>query len=335
MSAEWTVPTFSGTAMGGSPSAARVAMFELCRAVNERQTALDITKSQFYKADGTLGSDLTVDDFIDMHSSGPDTYAKRNLKTIRDAIISMVDNGYFSVSSGSPTELTKTALESAIGTDIDANPIRPQEARYWQAMKDALDILIHARRLVAVDMSDATAINRGYPTAPPDGRSLVSTTDAWSNMSVDTETFPGEWWFKPYLYLQAQYFRPSVVRAATAMWKTSNAKITTDFAGTLIALFVTTINTISPNFSGTGAVTSTLLEPFDLSDLVDSISFDLHPASIAGVSLSGTVAFDIQCEVPASIPFSGGVDAEGVAKINVSSSIWCFDLNSVISNLSP
>lgn len=139
----WTVPTYAGTYMGGLPSNARSAMFELCRAVNERQAALAITKTTFYKANGTLAVDLTMADLLNIRTTGTASYGFQNLKKVRDAIISMVNAGYFTETSGLSDIWTKANLETAIGTDLDADPIRPQEARYWQAMQDALDLLIY------------------------------------------------------------------------------------------------------------------------------------------------------------------------------------------------
>jgi len=58
--------------MGGSPSAARTAMFELCRAVNEREGAAAQTKTEFYKADGSEAADLTSADLALIPCAGAD-----------------------------------------------------------------------------------------------------------------------------------------------------------------------------------------------------------------------------------------------------------------------
>jgi len=140
----WTIPTYAGTYMGGSPSNARTAMFELMRGVNERQGALGLTKTEFFKSDGSESADLSISDLINIRTTGVDSYSFLNLKRIRDAIIDLVNGGYFTETSGQSAILTKASLETAISGDLDPDPIRPQEARFWQVMQDALDRLIYA-----------------------------------------------------------------------------------------------------------------------------------------------------------------------------------------------
>lgn len=174
----WSVPTYSGTYMGGSPNNVRTAMFELCRGVNERQAALSITKTQFRKATGTLATDITMSDLLGMFATGSN--AKENLTRIRDAIISMANSGKFTTTSGGTTVWTKAAMESALGTDLDADPLRLQEARYWQAMQDALDLLIYGKIDITGPSTYTGASSRRTAT------SFVSKGAAWSAALVAT-----------------------------------------------------------------------------------------------------------------------------------------------------
>jgi hypothetical protein len=91
----WTVPTYAGTYMGGTPSNARTAMFELCRAVNERQAALALTKTEFFKADGTEAADITLADILNIRAAGVESNAEKNLKRVRGAIIAMLAGASF------------------------------------------------------------------------------------------------------------------------------------------------------------------------------------------------------------------------------------------------
>lgn len=177
----WSIPTYAGTYMGGSPSAARVALFELCRAVNERQDAVGITKTQFYKADGTLASDVASADFAGIQASGPGCNAFLNLKKIRDAVVAMANSGKFTTTSGGTTVLTKALLETAIGDDIDADPIRPQEARFWQAMQDALDALIYGKAVVTPATSWTGASQLRAASGSP-----ATMQAAWASAIADT-----------------------------------------------------------------------------------------------------------------------------------------------------
>jgi len=157
----WTVSTYAGTKMGGQPSNARTAMFELMRGVNERQGAVNITKTQFYKTDGTLGSDLASSDIAEIEAFPPSQRAFLNLKKIRDAIIAMSNSGKFTTTTGGSTQWTKATLETAIGTDLDADPIRTQEARFWQAMQDALDLLKFGRLAFSGTLSGTSMKREG------------------------------------------------------------------------------------------------------------------------------------------------------------------------------
>lgn len=170
----WTVPTYAGTYMGGAPSNARIALFELMRGVNERQGAMAITKTKFYKTDGTQASDLSMSDIQGIRATGVESNVEKNLKRVRDAIISMLDAGYFTEASGSAVAWTKSSMEIEIGADLDAGPIRPQEARFWQAMQDALDRMIYSCR--EVDPDDTI----GYDFSPTWSKNAyVALQDAW------------------------------------------------------------------------------------------------------------------------------------------------------------
>lgn len=158
-------------------------MFELCRAVNERQAALDLTKTQFFKADGTEAADITLADLLNIEAMGVDCYAFQNLTRVRDAIISMVNGGNFTETSGRSDLWTKANLETAIGADLDADPIRPQEARYWQAMQDALDLLIYG-------FANAVAPGVYYDQDSSLGRDATG-QDAWDNRHDETITVFG------------------------------------------------------------------------------------------------------------------------------------------------
>lgn len=145
--------------MGGQPSNARIAMFELCRALHERQDALGYTKTPIIKADGTSGTSITMDDLQNIRCSGENSYAEQNLGAIRGAIIQMVGGtGYsrFTTTSGGTTLYTKAQLETDIGFDLDSGPTRAQQASFWQGLQDAFDRLIYGHSIIDVSFSAAT-----------------------------------------------------------------------------------------------------------------------------------------------------------------------------------
>jgi hypothetical protein len=116
------------------------------------------------------------------------------LKRVRGAIIAMLAGAsfdpVFTTTSLGNTALTKAAVETAIGTDLDANPIRPQEARYWQAMQDALDLMIYARRyrgeLVNPAWVGISAARMTWDVYSASGSPPRQT--AWTTMLADSPT---------------------------------------------------------------------------------------------------------------------------------------------------
>lgn len=156
----WSIPTYDGVYALGSPSNYRIAMFELCRAINEREAALGFgvgiapALTSFRKTDGTLAANLTMDDLLNLPCVGPpQPYAKQNMNAITNWITARCV--LFTESSGYSAPFTVPSLEAAIGDSIDY-PTRVNEARWWQSVQDALDLLIHAWGKMPIDANLTT-----------------------------------------------------------------------------------------------------------------------------------------------------------------------------------
>lgn len=180
----WTISTYAGTYMGGNPSNARTALFELCRAVNERQDAIAQAKTQFYKADGTEAADLVTGDLANIRATGINSYAYLNLERVRLWIVDSVNAGYWTETTGRGTVWTLANLESDIGHTLSSAAERPQDAGYWQALQDALDRLIYARRKFGL------VDNSGQTRRQQFGSILSTPTLAWDSMAAASETAP-------------------------------------------------------------------------------------------------------------------------------------------------
>ncbi len=174
----WTVTTYAGTRAIGSPSSYRTCMFELIRGIREREavngTIPGHSIKTFYKATGT-----PVSGTISMADLNMLTLARAeyNLKNIRDSILSFIASGVFYTDDTFATQWTKALMETDIGTDLDADPAKPNEARYWQAMQDSLDRLIYQR--VAVSPSNKDSLNKfDAATGTPQ--------DVWDSMLADS-----------------------------------------------------------------------------------------------------------------------------------------------------
>lgn len=186
----WTISTFAGLKANGIDSNWRVAGFELFRALNERQAAIGFAKTQFYKADGSQASDVTYAQLDGLKTSvGAGGRAITNMTRLQSGITAMVTAGRFTVASGRSTAWSLATLEAAIGTSLHDAPDGPVDTRFWQAQKDALDLLIYAKQFVFTS-SDLTGLDDGghlQNSAPPSPVPLPGSTpdftieDAWAD----------------------------------------------------------------------------------------------------------------------------------------------------------
>lgn len=117
-------------------------MFELCRAINEREACLGRALTTFFKADGTLTANPTMDDLFKLPCTGLNSLAQRNMTKITNAISGMCRA--FTTTSGGATEYTTASLSAAVGGGLYDNPAKANEAAWWQKKQDALDLLIYA-----------------------------------------------------------------------------------------------------------------------------------------------------------------------------------------------
>jgi len=178
----WSIPTYAGQYALGSPSKLRTGLFELCRAVNEREAALGFTDgdlnplgriTKFTKTNGTTAINVSMADILNLPCTGINSYAETNMKLISGRIKSLCPA--FTTISGGTTPYTVSSLETAIGASLD-NPTRFNEARWWQACQDALDLLIHPWGY----MARTSRSTSGY-TYTGSGITHSTVAAAWSN----------------------------------------------------------------------------------------------------------------------------------------------------------
>jgi hypothetical protein len=184
----WTHETFAGLRGTGQPSAWRVAMFELCRAVNERQAAHGFTKTLWVAADETETADISMDELYLLRITGITNRFELNCTRIMAAIKTMTP--FFSESSGISNAWTVSSLQTAVGlgTFIDT-PARAQQALFFQQCKDALDLLIYGRRSLGLNLGAFDFTTRDFYT----GGNSTSAQTAWEQVLADTpDTFGGQ-----------------------------------------------------------------------------------------------------------------------------------------------
>lgn len=115
-------------------------MFELCRAVNEREAAIGLAKTTWRTNTGLFTADITMDQLELLNFRAG---ASTNLTKIQAAVVALIATGLFTETSGGTDVWTLATVEAEIGTDLSSVQIKPTEARFWQAQQDALDLLIY------------------------------------------------------------------------------------------------------------------------------------------------------------------------------------------------
>ncbi len=144
----WSIPDYSGLKANGPSSNWALGMFELCRAVNEREGGSGLIKTPWYRADGSQAADLTLSDFLGLKTSGV-SKVETNLKRIQTAIKGLCGDHplgtTFVTAFNGDTAMTVSALEGLIGSSFLSEPHNALDSAYWQQLQDALDHLLYFR----------------------------------------------------------------------------------------------------------------------------------------------------------------------------------------------
>lgn len=181
----WSITDYSGLKANGPDSNWRLGMFELCRAVNERQFG---SKTEFFKGDGSHGANVTYGDLFGLNSS--ESQCGANLSLIQSTIVSMCTG--FTQTSGGDDFWTKALLEAAIGESLSESATGPLDSRYWNAQRLALDKLLYIQAVEdATFVSGTGSRSRILFEDPP---WFPNTGDeAWGDLSYYTgsRTTPG------------------------------------------------------------------------------------------------------------------------------------------------
>lgn len=84
------------------------------------------------------------------------TQSKENLEKVQTAIVALINTGKFIESGLDVYDLA--TIESEIGTDLQTDPARQMEARFWQAQQDALDLLVYSYHEVTREPNPTFAV---------------------------------------------------------------------------------------------------------------------------------------------------------------------------------
>lgn len=187
----WTYPTYTNTLAIGTSGSIKYGMFELSRAINERQGLVGITKTQWYKADGTQAADIAITDLVGLQING--TYFKTNLSRIYTAIQAMAAS--FKVSGTSLTSYTVGTLETAVGASLSPtlSNVNIFQAALFQVAQDALDLLLYIAKTESVSTgATSDSVNEEFSGSYRSGIAdapageLNSAQDAWDALGYYT-----------------------------------------------------------------------------------------------------------------------------------------------------
>lgn len=239
----WSIPTYAGVRATGKPSNYRVAMFELIRAINERKIASQGEVGEIWKrADGSLVSEPTMEDLEDLPATDRFSPGWYNISRIHSIIYGMIGgywaggeigstyvrNNYFKPDLVTPWTLE--LIEEDIGMSVSDPATKINEARWWQAMQDALDRLTIIRLDPGLDSISAPSgntqggylhfSNSGAAQIAWDRRSDTARPGAADGVgwSVDRSFFREDAGFDYYIY--------GVNMTRYARFQTSNLSVT-------------------------------------------------------------------------------------------------------------
>lgn len=144
----WTTTTWN-SAYGLGPSGnLRTGLFELCRALNEREALIGMDLTEFYMGDGTEGSDIATADFVGLPISAPSGHSLgANLQRLYDGLVLLLARGAFIDANDTSSVWTISTLQAEIGGALDEIPgLLPSAALMarWQAAFDLLTAIIAA-----------------------------------------------------------------------------------------------------------------------------------------------------------------------------------------------
>lgn len=179
----WSVTNYEGQYAFGTSGVLTNAMFELCRAVNERQLAIDVPLTEFKDKDGNLGTFLSLEAIVGMFTTGEDNYFRYNCTQIMGWIRSAVSAGWFMEEpSASSSQWTSASMMADIGLGtswLDAlsqtYPDNVCDYVFYQRCQEALDRMKYVVARNRYDDTTPMAITGSNSDA------YVQLADAWAN----------------------------------------------------------------------------------------------------------------------------------------------------------
>lgn len=329
----WTIETFAGTEATGEPAGWRVAMFEFCRAINERESCFPLALTQFRKANGTLASNPALSDFIGMEVTGD--YALENWEKIMGWIVNNLNR--FTTADDGVTQWTKTTLEE----DIDMFAFLPAprwatDALFYQQCKEAFDRLIYGRTLVPVRGQLSTRLEGRY------GGSSSTLQGAWNNALGDTPSsdYPGL--FAPQIRWYTQRDSLGTYTLTQIRDKFTDVAIKMpDIQGVITAASHSVTWWSGNGFwvSGDGTLGGTMScsflgNSYSITGLAGGTQYtETQSINITGLTRGAVTDVDWQSNYPSTVPLTApNVSRKSVVSMYLNDIIACFDMSGELTD---
>jgi len=288
---------------------------------------------------------------------GEDSLFCQNLIRIQTAIVGLIETYKFMQDRGKPAGgyfedqvWTLATVEAAIGTNLQTDPIKINEARFWQAQQDALDLLLYTKNTANWDRSSGACVYKGAPgyQLPWVAGYAALAPDSWASMVADSDhagsiSLP---------YIGYRNYRPTAHGPGEMEWsafirEVSGMSVTVpDYAGDIVSagyLVLTEYrNTTQPSLTCTytGAL-STILHNNIIRTYVDVgrtlgpmamqwADIEIAPES-AYLNTTKIVSMAVDSAVPAGWPFTDST-LHGDVRAYTPTNYYYMDLGSELSD---
>lgn len=156
----WPTPTLNEMLLTENSNGRRW-LHALCRALNQREACLGLTKTEFMLADGSESADPSFDDFLGLWVGGENDGAITNLGrcmtglkamlTATDVDLIGTHSQFFDESGSGGSGYTLSSLQTAVG--LGSFPDAPTlwtDLNFWKQLQGAFDLLIYCRKQLPI-----------------------------------------------------------------------------------------------------------------------------------------------------------------------------------------
>jgi hypothetical protein len=192
----WSTSTYAGLYAFGPDGVLKVGLFELFRAVNEREGLAGITKTEWYIADGSEAADIALADLTGMFLGANH---RTNLQRLYAGIRALCP--YFCVTTTARTRHSVGSVEGIIGETLTPDIVgqRVMDASLLQVAQDALDVLVIialAGAVSATGNSSTREFSGSYRSGIADAPTgeLDTASDAWAARGEYSYSYSGKSW---------------------------------------------------------------------------------------------------------------------------------------------